>query len=474
MEARSITIDGTTYLFKDEEARERIEVSVGMAYTNLGTQSGSVSLTFPATQRAYQELDTNGNITVNITAENTGENCLLVNNTGSSDIEVSIGQVNQLEQTAVKTPEDGIVVPAGGSTEIWITVFANRAVVTLRSMTETSAAPVLDSVDYPCFTNTNSGASTISMSHQGTNASSTKPVIYYSFDKSNWILWDFSAVTVQMGETIYFKGENNSRIGSSASDYSQFAMTGKFRASGNLMYILSTTPPSIASYCFYRLFSDCSVLVSAPELPAKTLADHCYSLMFYNCSALTRPPELPATTLGTNCYDQMFYKCAAMKYAPALLATTLVDYCYRAMFMDCTSLVDAPLILGTTLASYCCAEMFYGCTSLASPPDLPATSLKTYCYSEMFRGCTSLVSSPLLRATSITTSRVYNKMFYGCTSLRAVFIKATSITSSALTKPLDAWLTGVPNVGAFFCNSSPSYSSGDGGMPSGWTKFTIY
>ncbi len=49
---------------------------------------------------------------------------------------------------------------------------------------------------------------------------------------------------------------------------------------------------------FCSLFDSCSVLTSAPELPATTLADYCYYSMFYGCTSLTAAPELTATTLA--------------------------------------------------------------------------------------------------------------------------------------------------------------------------------
>jgi hypothetical protein len=57
------------------------------------------------------------------------------------------------------------------------------------------------------------------------------------------------------------------------------------------------------------MFSDCTSLTSAPELPATTLTESCYSYMFMFCSSLTKAPELPATKLAENCYCRMFMFC---------------------------------------------------------------------------------------------------------------------------------------------------------------------
>ena len=63
---------------------------------------------------------------------------------------------------------------------------------------------------------------------------------------------------------------------------------------------------------FCRLFENCSVLTSAPELPATKLADHCYYNMFCYCTSLTSAPVLPATKLAVECYHGMFYGCTKL------------------------------------------------------------------------------------------------------------------------------------------------------------------
>ena len=57
---------------------------------------------------------------------------------------------------------------------------------------------------------------------------------------------------------------------------------------------------------YMDLFSECSSLSNAPELPSTTLAPECYSGMFSGCSSLSNAPELPSTTLAPYCYTQMF------------------------------------------------------------------------------------------------------------------------------------------------------------------------
>ena len=191
---------------------------------------------------------------------------------------------------------------------------------------------------------------------------------------------------------------------------------------------------------FCSLFKNCSVLTSAPELPATTLANYCYYEMFCGCTNLTSAPELKATTLANSCYYSMFMGCTSLTSVPELPATELAGECYYGMFWGCKSLTSAPELPATTLENDCYANMFRNCTHLVSAPELPAKKLADYCYYEMFYGCTSLTSAPKLSAIELAES-CYCKIFYGCENLSSVTMLAPSDkiknTSSSLTLWLD-------------------------------------
>ena len=183
---------------------------------------------------------------------------------------------------------------------------------------------------------------------------------------------------------------------------------------------------------FCSLFNGCSVLTSAPELPATKLAEDCYYQMFSGCTNLTAAPELPATTLENSCYRDMFRSCTKLTSAPELPATTLANYCYYGMFEKCTNLTSAPELPANTLKLNCYNNMFYGCTNLASAPELPATILANYCYFGMFEKCTNLTSAPELPAT-VLAEACYGSMFSDCTKLSTVTMLAldSEITSKS-------------------------------------------
>jgi hypothetical protein len=70
------------------------------------------------------------------------------------------------------------------------------------------------------------------------------------------------------------------------------------------------------------MFANCTLLATAPELPATTLKTSCYNGMFSGCTSLTTAPELPATTLVSSCYNYMFRNCSSLKYISAMFTTT--------------------------------------------------------------------------------------------------------------------------------------------------------
>ena len=165
----------------------------------------------------------------------------------------------------------------------------------------------------------------------------------------------------------------------------------------------STVETQNARFC--NLFEGCSVLTSAPDLPATTLAKECYYGMFSGCTSLTSAPKLPATTLAFGCYSIMFSDCTSLTSAPTLPATTLADFCYSSMFIGCTSLTSAPTLSATTLEEGCYQSMFVGCSNLQEAPELPATTLAESCYSEMFYDCTSLTSVTMSARSDQITSK---------------------------------------------------------------------
>jgi len=127
-----------------------------------------------------------------------------------------------------------------------------------------------------------------------------------------------------------------------------------------------------------------------------------------------------------------------------LPANTLTNYCYRAMFSYCTTLTTPPALPATTLAQGCYWYMFEKC-AISSAPDLNATALVAECYGHMFDGCSSLNCIKCFATTGINTSQC-----------------------------LEKWVLNVALSGTFVKDSNQTWSTGESGIPSGWTIFNDY
>ena len=189
-----------------------------------------------------------------------------------------------------------------------------------------------------------------------------------------------------------------------------------FKGCTSLMSAPALPATKLANFCYNSMFEGCTSLTTAPELPAETLAGSCYYHMFSGCTSLTTAPELPAKTLAQSCYSYMFSNCTSLTSAPVLPAEELETSCYTGMFSGCTSLTSAPVLGATTLAKNCYGAMFENCTNISAAPELDVTTLAQSCYMNMFKGCTSLTSAPELPATAMQNG-CYQGMFSGCTSL---------------------------------------------------------
>ena len=147
--------------------------------------------------------------------------------------------------------------------------------------------------------------------------------------------------------------------------------------------------------------------------------------------------------------------------------TSISSDCFWHLFMGCTGLVSAEKLLLPikTLANGCYIGMFYECTSLTVAPELPATTLAPYCYRNMFEGCTSLTKAPELPAQLLVNS-CYEYMFYNCTSLNYIKCLENGRDGSRVTND---WVRGVAATGTFIKNPNTTWSTGNSGIPEGWT-----
>ena len=222
-----------------------------------------------------------------------------------------------------------------------------RFVAVKNGMVNSNEASVTTGINYFRFVavenNTiivmNSQLATPPVLEYSTDGGKTFNSLDFSLEKGIFISEEMSLVNA--GDVVYMRGKNES-FTEGKEDYSHFDINGVARAEGNIMTLLDFEDPERKTLekegVFKSLFSGCTGLTAAPELPAETLSDNCYHGMFQGCTGLTAAPELPANTLKNGCYNSMFYGCAGLTAAPELPAETLADGCYSSMFSGCIGL----------------------------------------------------------------------------------------------------------------------------------------
>ena len=284
----------------------------------------------------------------------------------------------------------------------------------------TSDDPQKPNPEEPSYlTFVSTGESTVSLIKIG----NPDPIILeYSTNGSTWTPYTIGGtITISNGENLMFRaGETGNECFSEGyNDYYKFEITGKIAVKGNNMSLLDRTCArnSVPSFAFNNLFSGCTSLTSAPELPATDLAEGCYAAMFSGCESLMKAPTLPATKLAKSCYELMF--------------------------IDCNSLTEAPALPAKELAPSCYANMFNTCLKLRTVAELPATNLVEGCYYHMFSYCMNL------------------------NYVKALFTDEPSESTTG------EWLGGVSFTGTFVKSKNAAWDvRGISGIPEGWTVIT--
>ena len=170
--------------------------------------------------------------------------------------------------------------------------------------------------------------------------------LYYSTDTKTWAEWTGNEVNATEADgtyALYFIGVGNAKITGDFSNNwtlsgSSISCTGNIESLLDYEIVAAGQHPTMADYCYFAMFNDCTSLTTAPSLPATKLADYCYGSMFGRCTSLTTAPSLPATKLADYCYYSMFYRCTSLTTVPSLPATTLARFCYYSMFERCNKI----------------------------------------------------------------------------------------------------------------------------------------
>lgn len=291
--------------------------------------------------------------------------------------------------------------------------------------------------------------STIGMSHHYWNERT--PQLQYSEDGRIWYDWDFTTLALAAGDSLFFRGENSQGIGQyiywlEEMGYSTFTMSGRIRATGNIISLIDTTMTThtLPPYAFAQLFKDCRALVEAPEMPVDTVGNHACQLMF-NCTGISRTPDLPSMNIGKESYRNMFSGCSNLTEVCELPATEMAEGCYMRMFESCAQLHDVQRVL-------------------------PATVLPKNCYWEMYAFCPLIEVAPEIMAETLAPQCLV-QMFWACSNLREINVHFTDWQRNdrLVINPNDFWVRSVAETGTFYCHSSLPQQFDENHIPVGWT-----
>lgn len=300
--------------------------------------------------------------------------------------------------------------------------------------------------------------------------------VYYSIDSGNtWIKLaaNTESPTITEGSKIMWKGTLTPQ---SYNGIGTFTATGNFNAMGNPSSLLvgddfeSCTDLTNYISAFCNLFTDNSKLLNAKNiaLPATTLSENCYSSMFYGCSNLLTTPKLRALKMETGCYSYMFSACTSLTEAPELPSTELAKECYTGMFNLDENIVKVPDLPAVILTEACYASMFAEC-AITTPPEMKAKILAKECCDGMFQDCKNLVIAPDLLGIN-AEEKCYQDMFRYCESLKYIKCLTLGLDETNLAD----WVKDVPTDGIFISHIACDLSTGNSGIPEGWTSYKEY
>lgn len=188
--------------------------------------------------------------------------------------------------------------------------------------------------------------------------------IEYSTDGVNWTTADPNApfsLTVASGANVYMRGTNSNLNGKTIN------MNANHTVGGNVYSLLdkatyASRTTSVGTSEFQNLFKNNTHLISAADMNfgnVVSVGQSAYWGMFSGCTSLTSAPELPATSLNQHCYREMFNNCTSLTSAPELPATTLASNCYYIIFNGCRALQSIKCLATDISANNCTMSWVY-------------------------------------------------------------------------------------------------------------------
>ena len=290
----------------------------------------------------------------------------------NSETFISLDVAEGASKTTTETLTGIPALTAGNSYTYKLTVGKNKITVSGITVANWTGGTIsggkTEECPTPYITFTAKEAQTFKMTTTGTYEIKE---LEYSLNGGDWKTVVAGGEGVTFGGTngdLRLRGINTNGTAKDETNYATIKLTDptvNVACTGNILTLLDWRNYNIvetknARFC--SLFENCSVLTSAPELPATTLADNCYYYMFWHCTNLTSAPVLPATTLAEGCYSYMFSDCTNLTSAPELPATTLAVHCYYSMFSGCTKLSTVTMLAPKSeieTKTYCVLNWLY-------------------------------------------------------------------------------------------------------------------
>lgn len=271
------------------------------------------------------------------------------------------------------------------------------------------------------------------------NMSATTTNFSYSLDSgTTWT--DFTLAkqtnrtiaTIDSGETIMMKGENNT-LGDSYNAGHYFRGSKDYTIEGAISSLVNGNNLNLElgdaanrSYTFAQLFSGDTHLINAEDLVISSISlpDSCFNCTFRGCTSLVAAPELPSTILGDHCYSSMFEYDTALARPPKELrfTTAKTKEIYTRMFsMNRTSSVQA-----------------------------------------------AMTETPKLFGDWGALDAKNEQMFCGNANLNKVYCYWTK-TNHNFDGYNTNWMSYTTNGGTFYKRSTETFSRNVSGVPTGWT-----
>ena len=242
--------------------------------------------------------------------------CEAQNSATFLSLDVAEGASKTTTETLAGIPE----LTAGKSYTYQLTVGKNKISISGISVADWNTGTITDNGKAELFFPYVTFKADTEQKFKMTTKNYTISGLQYSVNNGKWenVVADKEVTFGGTNSNLRLRGTNINGTASNLDKYSTIKFTDKnvnVACTGYIRTLLdwrnySTVDTKNARFC--SLFKGCSVLTSAPELPATKLANDCYNSMFEGCTSLTDAPELKATTLAAYCYFAMFYNCTKL------------------------------------------------------------------------------------------------------------------------------------------------------------------